>query len=62
MPSACRSAPSTSISSTGRTEPALTQEMVDSAVEAAQGNVTAAAAMLGISRGKILRYRKREKG
>lgn len=41
---------------------ALTQEMVDSAVEAAGGNVTAAAAMLGISRGKMLRYRKRSKG
>jgi MoxR-like ATPase len=41
---------------------ALTQETVDAAVEAADGNVTAAAAMLGISRGKMLRYRKRAKG
>lgn len=41
---------------------ALTQETVDAAVAAAEGNVTAAAAMLGISRGKMLRYRKRVKG
>jgi MoxR-like ATPase len=44
------------------TKAALTQEMVEAAVEAAEGNVTAAAAMLGISRGKMLRYRKRSKG
>ncbi|MEO5731322.1 MAG: sigma 54-interacting transcriptional regulator, partial [Byssovorax sp.] len=44
------------------TKAALTQEMVDAAVAAADGNVTAAAAMLGISRGKMLRYRKRVKG
>ena len=44
------------------TKAALTQETVDAAVAAADGNVTAAAAMLGISRGKMLRYRKRVKG
>jgi len=40
---------------------ALTQEMVDAAVEAAGGNVTAAAEKLGVSRGKLLRLRKRVK-
>ena len=40
---------------------ALTQEMVDAAVEAAGGNVTAAAEQLGVSRGKLLRFRKRAK-
>jgi len=38
---------------------ALTQEMVDAAIAAAGGNVTAAAEKLGVSRGKMLRYRKR---
>jgi MoxR-like ATPase len=46
----------------GGPKAALTQEMVDAAIEAAEGNVTAAAAMLGISRGKMLRYRRRAKG
>ncbi|MEP7121184.1 MAG: sigma 54-interacting transcriptional regulator [Byssovorax sp.] len=40
---------------------ALTEEMVEAAIEAEGGNVTAAAARLGISRGKLLRYRKRSK-
>ena len=40
---------------------ALTEEMVEAAIEAEGGNVTAAAARLGISRGKLLRYRKRAK-
>jgi MoxR-like ATPase len=40
---------------------ALTEEMVEAAIEAEGGNVTAAAARLGISRGKLLRYRKRGK-
>jgi hypothetical protein len=40
---------------------ALTQEMVDAAVEAHGGNVTAAAEQLGVSRGKLLRFRKRSK-
>jgi transcriptional regulator of acetoin/glycerol metabolism len=40
---------------------ALTQEAVDAAIEAAAGNVTAAASMLGVSRGKLLRLRKRLK-
>jgi len=39
----------------------LTQEVVDAAVEAAGGNVTAAAGALGVSRGKLLRLRKRAK-
>ncbi len=38
---------------------ALTEEMVEAAVAAEGGNVTAAATALGISRGKLLRYRKR---
>jgi MoxR-like ATPase len=38
---------------------ALTQEMVDAAVEAHGGNVTAAAESLGVSRGKLLRFRRR---
>jgi DNA-binding NtrC family response regulator len=46
--------------STGR-KAALTEEMVEAAVAAAGGNVTAAAGVLGISRGKLLRYRKRVK-
>ena len=37
---------------------ALTQEVVDAAIEAAGGNVTAAAEKLGVSRGKLLRFRK----
>jgi len=37
----------------------LTQETVDAAIEAAGGNVTAAAATLGVSRGRLLRHRKR---
>jgi transcriptional regulator of acetoin/glycerol metabolism len=40
---------------------ALTQEMVDAAVDAAGGNVTAAAEKLGVSRGKLLRFRKRKR-
>ena len=40
---------------------ALTQEMVDAAVEAHGGNVTAAAEQLGVSRGKLLRFRRRAK-
>jgi transcriptional regulator with GAF, ATPase, and Fis domain len=40
---------------------ALTQERVDAAVEAAEGNVTAAAEALGVSRGKLLRFRKRKR-
>jgi DNA-binding NtrC family response regulator len=39
---------------------ALTQEMVDAAIEAAAGNVTAAAEQLGVSRGKLLRFRRRK--
>ena len=39
--------------------PALTQVAVDAALSAARGNVTAAADQLGISRGKLLRFRKR---
>ena len=38
---------------------ALTEEVVAAALEAAGGNVTAAAEKLGISRGKLLRFRKR---
>jgi MoxR-like ATPase len=38
---------------------ALTAEMVEAAVAAAGGNVTAAATALGVSRGKLLRYRRR---
>jgi transcriptional regulator of acetoin/glycerol metabolism len=41
---------------------ALTQEAVDAALEAVGGNVSAAAERLGVSRGKLLRHRKREKG
>jgi transcriptional regulator with GAF, ATPase, and Fis domain len=37
---------------------ALTHEMVESAIAAAGGNVTAAAEKLGVSRGKLLRFRK----
>jgi MoxR-like ATPase len=40
---------------------ALTQEVVDAAIEAAGGNVTAAAGKLGVSRGKLLRLLKRAK-
>ena len=40
---------------------ALTQEMVDAAILAAGGNVSAAASALGVSRGKLLRLRKRAK-
>jgi MoxR-like ATPase len=40
---------------------ALTQEVVDAAVKAAAGNVTAAAERLGVSRGKLLRFRGRAK-
>jgi len=39
---------------------ALTEETLRGAVDAAHGNLTAAAAMLGISRGKLLRFRKRK--
>ncbi len=38
---------------------ALTQERVESALAAAGGNVTSAAERLGVSRGKLLRFRKR---
>ena len=38
---------------------ALTEETVAAAIVAAGGNVTAAAATLGVSRGKLLRHRKR---
>src|SRR5262249_52210590 len=38
---------------------ALTHEAVEAAVEAAGGNVSAAAEKLGVSRGKLLRQRKR---
>jgi DNA-binding NtrC family response regulator len=41
---------------------ALTQEVVDAAIEAAGGNVTLAAKKLGVSRGKLLRLQKRAKG
>ncbi|APR86202.1 Response regulator of zinc sigma-54-dependent two-component system [Minicystis rosea] len=40
---------------------ALTQEMVEAALAAAGGNVTKAAEKLGVSRGKLLRHRKRTK-
>jgi DNA-binding NtrC family response regulator len=40
---------------------ALTQAMANAAVEAAAGNVTAAAEKLGVSRGKLLRFLKRTK-
>lgn len=40
---------------------ALTQETAEAAVLAAEGNVTAAAAGLGVSRGKLLRFLKRSK-
>lgn len=38
---------------------ALTQEIVDAALEASGGNATAAADRLGVSRGKLLRFRRR---
>jgi transcriptional regulator with AAA-type ATPase domain len=41
---------------------ALTRETVDAAIQAAGGNVTAAAEKLGVSRGKLLRLLKRDKG
>jgi transcriptional regulator with GAF, ATPase, and Fis domain len=44
------------------TKAALTQNAVDAALAAAGGNVSAAAERLGVSRGKLLRHRKREKG
>jgi transcriptional regulator of acetoin/glycerol metabolism len=40
---------------------ALTREVVEAAVEAVGGNVTAAAQKLGVSRGKLLRMLKRTK-
>lgn len=40
---------------------ALTEEMVETALLAAGGNVTLAADKLGVSRGKLLRFRKRVK-
>jgi transcriptional regulator of acetoin/glycerol metabolism len=40
---------------------ALTEEAVEAAVQAAGGNVSAAAEKLGVSRGKLLRARKRSK-
>ena len=42
-------------------KPALTEEMVEAAVATAAGNVTAAASMLGVSRGKLLRFRKQSR-
>jgi MoxR-like ATPase len=39
--------------------PALTHEIAEAAVAAAGGNVTAAAEKLGVSRGKLVRFRKR---
>jgi len=50
------------LGTTSVAKPALTRKMVDAAVRAADGNATAAAAMLGVSRGKLLRFRKRAKG
>jgi DNA-binding NtrC family response regulator len=41
--------------------PALTREVAEAAIEAEGGNVTAAADKLGVSRGKLLRLRKRAK-
>ncbi len=41
---------------------ALTEAVVEAAIEAAGGNVTAAAEKMGVSRGKLLRFRKRAKG
>ena len=46
---------------TGAPQPGLTAEVVEAAIEAADGNVTAAAAELGVSRGKLLRLRRRAK-
>jgi DNA-binding NtrC family response regulator len=40
---------------------ALTQQTIEAAIAAEGGNVTAAAARLGVSRGKLLRLRKRVK-
>jgi DNA-binding NtrC family response regulator len=42
-------------------KPVLTQQTVDAAIEAAGGNVSAAAEGLGVSRGKLLRMRQRAK-
>lgn len=42
--------------------PALTRAMVESVLDATGGNVTAAAGKLGVSRGKLLRFRKRIRG
>lgn len=42
-------------------KPGLTEEVVEAAVAAAGGNVSAAADKLGVSRGKLLRLRKRAK-
>jgi transcriptional regulator of acetoin/glycerol metabolism len=39
--------------------PALTEETVQRALEAANGNVSAAAAELGVSRGRLLRFKRR---
>jgi transcriptional regulator of acetoin/glycerol metabolism len=41
-------------------KPALTRVAVDAALAAAGGNVTAAAEQLGVSRGRLLRFRKRK--
>ncbi|HMR79524.1 MAG TPA: helix-turn-helix domain-containing protein, partial [Polyangiaceae bacterium] len=40
---------------------ALTEEVVNAAIAAADGNLTAAAKRLGVSRGKLLRMRERAK-
>jgi hypothetical protein len=45
----------------GAHKPALTEEVVEAAVEAAAGNVSLAAERLGVSRGQLLRFRKRAK-
>ena len=42
-------------------KPALNREIVEAMVEACDGNVTEAAKKLGVSRGKLLRFRKRHR-
>jgi DNA-binding NtrC family response regulator len=46
----------------GQHKAALTEAVVEAAIEAAGGNVTAAAEKMGVSRGRLLRFRKRAKG
>jgi transcriptional regulator of acetoin/glycerol metabolism len=43
----------------GASKTALTEDVVQRAIDAARGNVTAAASALGVSRGKLLRMLKR---